>query len=153
MQYFKQRKKSVHSLQKLCKTLTFQWIDNASILLLSFLLLKQWISVNFLIILSPALSLSFFFSFLFSITWLSNSDSTINSVAAYYFFLSLSLALNSQHYLMTKSWALHFSFYVSHLINILSSQHKSSQNWLLQHHHHIWTFLMHYSLTDTDSRH
>ena len=38
-QYFKQKEKSTHSLQKLCKTLTFQWIDSASILLLSFLLL------------------------------------------------------------------------------------------------------------------
>ena len=141
------------SLQKLCKTLTFQWIDNASILLLSFLLLKQWISVNFLIILSSAL-FSFFFLF-FSLQyhtteWQWQHNQLSSSIL---FLLVLFLASNSQHYLTTKSQASHFSFYVSHLINILLSQHKSSQNWQLWYHHHVWTLLMHYSLADTDSRH
>ena len=104
--------------------------------------------MNFFNTSPSALSLSFVFFFLFSITWLSNSDST-----AYYFFLSLLLASNSQHYLVTKSWTLHFSFCESHLVNILSSQHKSSQNWQLQHHHHVQTLLMCYLLAGTDSKH
>ena len=115
--YFKQRGKSTHSLQKLHKTLTFQWIDNASILLLPFLLLKQWISVNFLITLSSALFpfFSLFFSLQYHMTeWWWQHNQLSSSIL---FLLVLLLALNSQHYLMTKSQALHFSFYVSHLIN------------------------------------
>ena len=76
----------------LCKNCIKLWLFSEFTMLLSYCCLSycwnsefQWI---FLSSHHQLFFLSFFFSFLFSITWLSNSDSTINSVAAYYFFLS-----------------------------------------------------------------
>ena len=120
------REKKVCTLWKNCIKL---WLFSKLTMLLFYCCLSycwnhefQWI---FLSLCHWLFFLSFLFSFLFSITQLSNSDSTINSVTAYYFFLSYFLlqTLNIISQLRVKLCTSLFMY----LILLISYSHSTNQ--------------------------